>query len=155
MELIDSHVHFWPAPRLQYDWLEAEPKIAAPHGPREYQLESAAAREAGLQLRGLVFVEAGRAPAQGLAEAKWVASLAQEAPILGIVAHASLELGVAIRPSLALLAKMRGDKKESPDDERIACRRHPSQLPGGSARFRPAAVFRPRTARAGRFRLHA
>ena len=115
MELIDSHVHFWPAPGLQYDWLEAEPKIAAPHGPREYQLESAAAREAGLQLRGLVFVEAGRAPAQGLAEAKWVASLAQEAPILGIVAHASLELGVAIRPSLALLAKMRGDKKESPD----------------------------------------
>ena len=125
MELIDSHVHFWPAPGVQYDWLEAEPKIAAPHGPREYQLESAAAREAGLQLRGLVFVEAGRTPAQGLAEAKWVASLAQEArdgtsrpqeaPILGIVAHASLELGVAIRPSLALLAKMRGDKKESPD----------------------------------------
>ena len=114
MELIDSHVHFWPATRLQYNWLETEPKIAAPHGPREYQLESAAAREAGLQLRGLVFVEAGRAPAQGLAEAKWVASLAQEAPILGIVAHASLELGVAIRPSLALLAKMRGDKKESP-----------------------------------------
>ena len=121
MELIDSHVHFWPAPGVQYDWLEAEPKIAAPHGPREYQLESAAAREAGLQLRGLVFVEAGRAPAQGLAEAKWVASLAAApptppaTPILGIVAHASLELGVAIRPSLALLAKMRGDKKESPD----------------------------------------
>ena len=170
MELIDSHVHFWPAPGVQYDWLEAEPKIAAPHGPREYQLESAAAREAGLQLRGLVFVEAGRAPAQGLAEAKWVASLAAApptppaTPILGIVAHASLELGVAIRPSLALLAKMRGDKKESPDTkespdmkespEGIACR-HPSQLPGGNARFRPAAVFRPRTARAGRFRLHA
>ena len=106
MELIDSHVHFWPATRLQYDWLEAAPKIAAPHGPREYQLESAAAREAGLQLRGLVFVEAGRAPAQGLAEAKWVASLAQEAPILGIVAHAPLELGAAVRPSLALLAKL-------------------------------------------------
>ena len=116
MELIDSHVHFWPAPGLQYDWLEAEPKIAAPHGPPEYQLASAAAREAGLLLRGLVFVEAGRIPAQGLAEAKWVASLAQEArdgtsrpqeaPILGIVAHAPLELGAAVRPSLALLAKL-------------------------------------------------
>ena len=120
MELIDSHVHFWPAPRVQYDWLEAEPKIAAPHGPREYQLESAAAREAGLQLRGLVFVEAGRAPAQGLAEAKWVASLADApptppaTPILGIVAHASLELGVAIRPSLALLAQLRDDPQRPP-----------------------------------------
>ena len=130
MELIDSHVHFWPATRvpalrgrktrLQYDWLEAEPKIAAPHGPREYQLESAAAREAGLQLRGLVFVEAGRAPAQGLAEAKWVASLAAApptppaTPILGIVAHASLELGAAARSGLALLAQLRDDPQGPP-----------------------------------------
>ena len=114
MDLIDSHVHFWPAPGVHYDWLAAAPQIAAPQGPGDHHLDShAAAREAGLELRGLVFVEAGRAPAQGLAEAQWVAGLAETAhitasatPILGIVAHASLELGAAARPSLALLAQM-------------------------------------------------
>lgn len=120
MDLIDSHVHFWSAPGLQYDWLAAVPRIAAPHGPVEHHQESAAAREAGLQLRGLVFVEAGRAPAQGLAEAKWVASLGAEpaakpaTPILGIVAHASLELGAAVRPSLALLAQLRAAPNRPP-----------------------------------------
>ena len=111
MDLIDSHVHFWPAPGARYEWLAAAPEIAAPHGPAEHHLESAAAREAGLNLRGLVFIEAGRAPNQGLAEARWVARLAASpaptaTPILGIVAHASLEQGTAIRPALALLAKI-------------------------------------------------
>ncbi len=106
VELIDSHVHFWPAPQLHYDWLAAAPAIAAPHGPGEYAADSAAAREWGLRLRGVVFVEAGRAPGQGLAEAKWAAGLRGTPPTLGIIAHAPLELGAAARPSLALLAKM-------------------------------------------------
>ena len=120
MDLIDSHVHFWPAPGVHYDWLVAVPQIAAPQGPSDHHNDShAAAREAGLELRGLIFVEAGRDPAQGLAEAQWVAGLPETAaapatPILGIVAHASLELGAAARPSLALLAQMNEAPQRSP-----------------------------------------
>jgi L-fuconolactonase len=100
--IVDTHVHFWDLAQNRYPWLEAEPRLNWRHGPAEYQ---AACQP--VQVGGLVFVEAGAAPACALAEARWVASLADQEPRLkGIVAAAALERGDNVRPHLAELASI-------------------------------------------------
>ncbi len=95
--IIDSHVHFWHPNQLRYDWLADLPAINRPFLPTDL-----AEQADDLQLDGVMFVQAGCAPAQALAEVDWVTELAQSSavPILGIVADAPLEKGAGVREHL-------------------------------------------------------
>ncbi|RME63007.1 MAG: amidohydrolase, partial [Caldilineae bacterium] len=99
---IDTHVHFWNPDHLTYPWLDQAPAIKRPFLPGHL-----AQATAGLDLAGIVFVQADCLPEQSLAEAEWVTALAQVEPrIRGIVAHAPLEAGAAARDALAALQKL-------------------------------------------------
>lgn len=101
LSIIDSHIHFWDPKKLRYSWLKGVPTINHAHYPKD--VVSAAAES---DLQGIVFVEAGCDDSDGVAEADWVRSLAQEEPrIQGIVAFAPMEHGPAVRPLLEALAK--------------------------------------------------
>jgi L-fuconolactonase len=94
--IVDSHIHFWDPGRLSYPWLARAGAINKPYYPAD--LDAAAS---GVDLQGIVFVEADVRPDQRLAEAQWVSQLAEEEPrIRGIVASAPLEEGLAARPHL-------------------------------------------------------
>lgn len=98
----DTHVHFWDRARLSYPWLDELPAIAARHDPAKLHAEAGDALPARI-----VFVQAGGAPAEALAEARWVAELAATEPrIAGIVAHASVDSGILLPPMLEELAKV-------------------------------------------------
>jgi L-fuconolactonase len=100
--VVDSHIHFWDQRVLSYPWLTSVPAISGPHLPQDL-IEQAH----GIDLKGIVFVQAAAADADWLGEAEWVTSLAQDEPrIQGIVAYAPLELGDAVRPYLDVLAKL-------------------------------------------------
>ncbi len=100
--IVDSHVHFWKPSQFQYDWLKSIAPLNRPFEPNDLQQVAA-----GVDLAGVVFVQADCAPDQGLAEARWVASLdAPVTPIKGIVAFAPLEEGGAVRAMLDVLAQI-------------------------------------------------
>jgi L-fuconolactonase len=82
--IIDSHVHVWDPAVNVYDWLSGD--LDRAYLPPEYQAGAP-------DTTGVVFVQA--AAADGLAEARWVASL-DWPQLVGIVAHAPLELGDAV-----------------------------------------------------------
>ena len=89
---IDTHLHLWDRDRFDYDWLRAEPALPRRFLPTDLAGEEPAAA---------VFVQAGCAPDQGVAEAHWVADIAARWPVLrAVVAFAPLELGVAARQVL-------------------------------------------------------
>lgn len=95
--MIDAHLHLWDPERLDYDWLRYVPTIAGRQDP-----EAWAAQRTGV--RRAVFVQADCAPEQALAEVDWVAGLSHpELDILGIVAFAPLEQGVAVGEHLDAL----------------------------------------------------
>ena len=98
---VDSHVHFWDPNQIDYPWLSGAPSISRPTFPADLD---AARGELSHELAGIVFVEADCHPAHALREAEWVTSLAAGDPrIRGIVAHASLQKGEAVRYDLAAL----------------------------------------------------
>lgn len=97
MKIIDSHVHFWNPSQLQYDWLADVPAINRSFLPSDY-LETTK----GLDIQGIVFVQADCIAEQGLQEVDWVCSL--DAPIKAIVAFAALEKGDAVRAELEQVA---------------------------------------------------
>lgn len=102
LPIVDTHIHFWNPDQLSYPWLAKVPAISGPHLPQDLAL---AARDVNLQ--GIVFVQAGAADDDWLAEAQWVTALAEEEPLIrGIVAHAPLELGDGVRPYLDALAEL-------------------------------------------------
>ncbi|MEO6532241.1 MAG: amidohydrolase family protein [Pseudolysinimonas sp.] len=94
--LIDSHVHVWDPQVNEYGWLEGV--LDRPYLPAEYH---AAAPE----VTGVIFVQADAR--DGLAEARWVSEL-DWPELLGIVAHAPLELGGGVA---AYLDEVRGVNK--------------------------------------------
>lgn len=99
--VIDSHVHYWNPARLSYPWLAGIPALNRAWEPEHY-----AEATAGLGVTGIVFVECGRLATQNVEEAAWVADLARREPrIRGVVAHASVERGGAVREELAVLAR--------------------------------------------------
>jgi L-fuconolactonase len=100
--VVDSHIHYWQPSRLRLPWLAHAPSIARDHLPAELS-ESAA----GVDLQGIVFVETDVHSEDQLAEAKWVAELAESEPrIQAMVASARLEEGAAaVRPHLEALAR--------------------------------------------------
>lgn len=97
-QVIDSHVHFWEPAVLTYPWLAGIKSLNRPFLP-----DALPAAHDDWRMEHLVFVQADCLPEQGLAEAQWVASLA-DTRIRGIVAFAPLELGGAVRPQLEQLA---------------------------------------------------
>lgn len=99
--ILDSHVHFWNPKRLRYPWLASVPPLNRAHEPADLF-----AQTTPWTVNGLVFVEAGRAQTQNVLEVDWIADLAaRESRIRGIVAHATIERGVAVRPELDQLAR--------------------------------------------------
>lgn len=100
LSIVDSHVHLWNPAQFRYPWLDGLPALNRPFLPADFAAASAPAN-----VNKLIFVESGCEPAQGLAEVNWIAGLARGEPRLkGIVAHAALEKGEAVRAELAALA---------------------------------------------------
>lgn len=81
MKIFDAHLHVWDTSLLRYPWLDDERMLGQPFLPSDVEPDVT-----GRQ----VFVQADCA--DGLAEARWVQSLAPGWPELhGIVAHAPVE----------------------------------------------------------------
>ena len=100
--IVDTHVHLWDPTNLNYSWLEDLPQLNRVFLPADYR------EHCGLvNVEQMVFLECDLDPTQFLDEAKWVASLASEEPRLkGIVAHASLHKGEAVREDLEALVEV-------------------------------------------------
>ena len=99
--IVDSHVHLWNPSRLRYAWLDGLPELNRAFLPADF---SAASAKAGVAK--MIFVEGGCESSRSLEEVDWVSTLAKEEPRLrGIVAHAPLEKGEAVRADLAALAE--------------------------------------------------
>jgi L-fuconolactonase len=118
LTFVDSHVHFWDNARIPHPWLVGAPDIAGPHTPTEFVSEAAPRLP-----QPIVFVEAGAAPSQGLAEVRWVEDLAARGPrqlaIGGIVAYAAVDQGGEAESALdALRARplMRGVRQLIQDE---------------------------------------
>ena len=87
LHIVDSHIHFWNPPQLDYNWLADLPALNRPILP-----DHAPSEGSGWVSEALVFVQAGSLSSEGLAEAAWVNELAQQdSRIQGIVAFAELE----------------------------------------------------------------
>jgi L-fuconolactonase len=101
--IVDSHVHFWNPRRLRYPWLASQPALNRTFEPPDFF-----AQALPVEVEKVVFVEAGRATTQNILEVGWVEDLASREPrIRGVVAHATIERGVAVRPELEALSKHR------------------------------------------------
>jgi L-fuconolactonase len=99
--IVDAHLHLWNPERFRYAWLDDLPALNRPMLPVDLRTASAASH-----VSKFIFVEAGCAPSQNLAEVDWVDGLAKAEPRLkGIIAHAPLERGKAVRSDLELLAR--------------------------------------------------
>lgn len=84
--VLDAHVHFWDPAVLRYPWLSDLPQLSRAHLPAAY-----AAASAAVPVQAVLFVEANPRAGQGVAEAEWVAALADaSAPVAGIVALVDL-----------------------------------------------------------------
>jgi L-fuconolactonase len=101
LSLIDAHVHFWDGARIPYPWLSEVPAIAGRHTPEELAIDA----DADIPDQ-IVFVEADADPARALDEVRWVDDVAGREPrIAAIVAHVSVDRGVATEAALAALAE--------------------------------------------------
>ncbi|GGD63719.1 amidohydrolase family protein [Microbacterium murale] len=89
MRVLDSHLHLWDPSLLDYPWL------SGPLRARFAADEVASAVGAVDGERGFVFVQADCIEAQYLDEIDWVASLATQVGVRGIVAGARLDRGAA------------------------------------------------------------
>lgn len=99
LQTIDSHVHFWDPARLEYAWLQNEPRLY-----RAYLPNHVPPRVGENEIAGMIFVQADCAADQAVDEADFVSALAAQDPrIRGIVAFAPLEQGAAARPVLDAL----------------------------------------------------
>lgn len=73
--VVDTHAHFWDVAKLGYPWIE-------PGSPfdRTFSLEDYQAAAAAVPIERMVFVECDAHPRCSVAEAAWVAGLAQRDP---------------------------------------------------------------------------
>lgn len=134
LSLVDSHVHFWNPARLRYGWLEQAGKLNRPYLPVDLD---EALKTTPARLEKIVFVEAGRDPAQNVDEARWIGELAAKDPrIQGIVAHAAVERGGAVRDELAALARyplVKGVRRLLQDETDVAYCLRPAFVEGVQA----------------------
>lgn len=85
--VLDTHLHLWDPALLPYPWLQGE--LDRRFGPEEYRAAWAGASAPAAS----VFVQAECDPGRAHDEVAWVASIAEECGVRGIVAHAPLERG--------------------------------------------------------------
>jgi len=101
--IIDTHVHFWNNDQAAIDWVADIPALNRAFEPGDLTEEAA-----GVDVEGLIFVEAAVNDGAQLDEVAWVAQLAQtDRRFLGIVAHAPVHLGAAVRAHLDALAEIK------------------------------------------------
>jgi L-fuconolactonase len=97
--LIDTHLHLWDPAVLRYPWLAGSELLDRRHAVGEF-----AAASAECDVARAVFVQCEAS--DGMAEVRWVAQqAADDRRIVGIVAHAAVERGMAVREQLAELAR--------------------------------------------------
>src|SRR5579871_4789985 len=97
--VVDAHVHLWNPRQLHLSWLADIPRLNRPYGLLDYREQTR-----GLPIEGIVYVEVGATAEEALSEARYIANLAQEEPLLkAIVAAAPVERGEAVRPHLETL----------------------------------------------------
>ncbi|MBP7242955.1 amidohydrolase family protein [Amaricoccus sp.] len=100
--IVDAHVHLYDLDRVSIGWLAGAPAINRSHGLADFD----AARGA-VAVERLVFAEVAVDAGHGLAEARWAQEIAAGDPRLGaVVAHAPVELGEAVEPTLEALAAL-------------------------------------------------
>lgn len=98
--IVDSHVHLWNPQQLRYAWLDGLPQLNRAFLPNDFDAAVGAA-----SVGKIVFVECGCDSSLSFEEVDWISGLAKIEPRLkAIVAHAPMELGVAVRPQLLRLA---------------------------------------------------
>jgi len=86
VQVIDTHAHFWDVERFDYPWIEAGSPFA-----RSFLLDDYRRVSAEAPIAQMVFVECDAHPRRSVAEAQWVAGLAEADPrITGIVARVPL-----------------------------------------------------------------
>ncbi|WP_166404735.1 amidohydrolase family protein [Labedella endophytica] len=102
MRIIDAHLHIWDTDRLDYVWLHDVPSLDRPMGFGELRSERASGTA---HVDGFVFVQADCRPDQAIDEVDWVASVAADGPVVGIVGFAPLEHGDAVSVHLDALVQ--------------------------------------------------
>ncbi|WP_168209151.1 amidohydrolase family protein [Agromyces intestinalis] len=95
--LVDAHVHVWDPARHDYPWLNGT-DLRRPMLPAQIDRADGAAT-------GMVFVQAGAAPHDALAEATWVAR-SDWPELIAIVADADLRAAAKLGPHLDALAEL-------------------------------------------------
>ena len=102
MTTLDAHLHLWDPAVLDYAWLDG--RLRRRHGPDELA-DAERGPDAVVPAAERIFVQADCHPDQAGDEVRWATSMAERAGIVGIVAHAPLELGAeAAGPVLAAYA---------------------------------------------------
>lgn len=87
MRVLDSHLHLWDPELLEYTWLD---------GPLAFRFADTEIEHSRLEratTETSVFVQAETVETDFLAEARWVATMAEALGIVGIVAGARLDRG--------------------------------------------------------------
>lgn len=101
LPLIDTHVHLWDRSVVQLAWTQGHQVLERDFRPADFREACA-----GIEVEGIVFVEAAVDPGCHLAEAAWVAEQAVANPWIGaMVAHAPLHLGQAATADLERLSQ--------------------------------------------------
>lgn len=101
MSVVDSHVHLWDPDRLNYPWLEGFQPLRHKRDKQDYMR---AVSEAHVDSEGFFAVQADAIADQSDAEVDLISGFAGKVPILGVVAYASLECGLAEEEHLSSLA---------------------------------------------------
>ncbi len=97
--IIDAHVHLWDPSRFRMSWLDGNTMLDKP-----YLLDDYDQHTAGIDIRGMVYMQVEVEPSYGLLEAEWVADLARSEPRLqAIIPWAPLEYGEQARAYLDAL----------------------------------------------------
>jgi L-fuconolactonase len=98
---VDTHVHLWDTKRFHYPWLADLTSLNRVLLPPDFFAAASATAPAKF-----IFVECGCESERCAEEVEWISSLAANEPRLqGIVAHAPLERGKAVRKHLQSLAR--------------------------------------------------
>jgi L-fuconolactonase len=113
--IVDAHVHLYDPGVIAYGWMRGKPVLDRPHLMAQLDAERGAC-----EIEALVWIEVAADPDQYLQEAAYVEGLARaDARIRGLVAHAPLESGAAVRPDLEKLAaheRIRGIRRLVQDE---------------------------------------
>lgn len=95
--IVDSHVHLWNPRHFRMRWLDGDELLDRAYLPPDFRAHA-------VDVEAIIYVETAVEPAYALLEARWVDELARDEPLIaGIVAHAPLEDGEAVRVFLDAL----------------------------------------------------